>query len=121
MVCFVSYHFKFSLLSLNHYDVMHLIFSFTLISKGYTKIVAALLSHGAGISLQYRRLLEDAAKCRNADILHLLFEHGAKSSSELVFATLEESLVNYVNSEAWIPVFQVRGKRALLGRRWASI
>ena len=74
---------------------------------GYTRIVAALLSHGAGISLQYRLLLEDAAKARNADILHLLFEHGAKSCSELIFATLEEALVTHVDGEAWVPVFQV--------------
>ena len=69
--------------------------------------MAALLSHGAGISLQYRHLLEDAAKCRSADILHLLFLHGAKSSSDLVFSTLEESLVTHVNGECWIPVFQI--------------
>ena len=69
--------------------------------------MAALLSHGAGISLQYRLLLEDAAKARNADILHLLFEHGAKSCSELIFATLEEALVTHVDGEAWVPVFQV--------------
>ena len=72
--------------------------------------MGALLSHGAGISLQYRLLLEDAAKARNADILHLLFEHGAKSSSELVFAILEEALVSNVDSESWVPVFQVQKK-----------
>ena len=76
-------------------------------SIGYTGIVTALLSHGAGISLQYRHLLEDAAKNRNAEILQSLFFYGAKSSSELVFTTLEESLVNNVNNAVWLPVFQV--------------
>ena len=76
-------------------------------NTGYTLIVASLLSHGAGISLQYRLLLDVAARCRNADILHLLFLHGAKSSSDLIFSTLEDSLLNYVDNEAWVPVFRV--------------
>ena len=70
--------------------------------------MSSLLSHGAGISLQSRQLLDVAAKSRSADILHLLFFHGARAESELVFSTLEASLGNDLNSASWTPVFQVR-------------
>jgi len=77
------------------------------VSKGHTKIVSMLLSAGAGISLQHRELLLDAAKNRRPEILQLLFIHGATATSELVFQMLNECLLTQVNSESWVPVFRV--------------